>query len=484
VVLIGLGSGVLYAITYLLQRSISLHDVSGSLRTDTDHAAIGLLWLIGLYGATTIATFWLYGRLIALCARGGMRDTAARTLAFAFPLVFNIALAIGRPYFSIDVLSYLAQGYQATAGQNPYVHPVKEIINTGFGADLARLGWRPVHGLSPYGPLWTWLEMAVAGLTPDIATQIAMIKVLVIVASLGSAGLVWLILGRVRPGAQMLGTMLYLWNPVVIVEFAGEGHNDSLMIGFLLLSLLWFIRARSGAGLVALGLGAIVKAAAPIVLPAQVVYSWRTRPDRRRLVFELLLGAIVGVGVAALLYAPLWVGKATLAGLRAHSRPSVLASTPGVLFWYLTRSHSEDASARLISLAMGGAFVSYVAIVSLRVTDAKSLVRAGGGIAVAYLVLAPGYWAWYAALPVALLALSPDHTFRWLIVAVSLCSRLAAPIDILRVNGVMGWETEVLSATIVGVWAPVFVFLLRQSWRARLEWRGRYGRRLETTSQA
>jgi hypothetical protein len=81
-------------------------------------------------------------------------------------------------------------------------------------------------------------------------------------------------------------------------------------------------------------------------------------------------------------------------------------------------------------------------------------------------VLAPGYWPWYAAMPIALLALSPGRAFIWAIAAVSLASRLAAPIDVLRLDGWMDWEREMFVVTIVGIWLPSALLLLNAARRA------------------
>src|ERR671934_246259 len=55
-------------------------------------------------------------------------------------------------------------------------------------------------------------------------------RLVVVAASLGSALLIWKILGDVRPGHQFVGTLAYLWNPLIVVEVATEGHNDSLVV--------------------------------------------------------------------------------------------------------------------------------------------------------------------------------------------------------------------------------------------------------------
>ena len=85
------------------------------------------------------------------------------------------------------------------------------------------------------------------------------------------------------------------------------------------------------------------------------------------------------------------------------------ASTPGVLYAYLTRSFSGDAAARLVAFPMAGVFLAYVAAAAMKIRDAETLVQACGRVALIYLVVAPGYWPWYAATPVALLAIRPTR---------------------------------------------------------------------------
>src|SRR5262249_27223476 len=139
------------------------------------------------------------------------------------------ALVATTPQLSIDVLSYVAQGHQAATGGSPYAEASRSLDGMPFGRELSRFGWIPVHGLSPYGPAWTAFEMLTNRLGASVRAQMLLIKVVVVLFSFGCAWLVWSILGGVAPRAQLAGTILYLWNPVVVVEFAGEGHNDAVL---------------------------------------------------------------------------------------------------------------------------------------------------------------------------------------------------------------------------------------------------------------
>ena len=94
-------------------------------------------------------------------------------------------------------------------------------------------------------------------------------------SALGSAWLAWSILGRIRPAFRLAGTVLLLWNPVVLVELSAEGHNDGLMTFFVLLAIFIFggevIRGFSFALLIGIVIGTYssICIATPIVIDFQ-----------------------------------------------------------------------------------------------------------------------------------------------------------------------------------------------------------------------
>jgi alpha-1,6-mannosyltransferase len=458
VIVVGLITSALYGVVCAAQHLIAFGPLS--------------LWPVALYVAATLATFALYARIIGAAARGALAEPRARAAALVFPVLINVALISVPPSLSIDVFSYVGHGYQGMVGENPYAQPLRELQATRFGAELEDRGWLAVHGVSPYGPIWTWFEIAVGRAFGDVTVRVRVIKATITGFSLLCAFLVWRILGRISPGDQLKGTLLYLWNPVVMMELAGEGHNEAVVIAAVLLSLGLCLSQRVGASVVAMGLGVLVKIPAAITAAPQLAF-WLRNVGNRRLLRGLALGGSAVAALAVLSYAPLWIGAATLDGVRAHGRPSVLASTPGVLYWHLTRSHSEAASAWVVALLTTGVLVSYVVFTSVKAIDARSTLRACGRIAVVYLMLAPGYWPWYATLPVALMALSPDRTFTYAIIVVSVASRLAAPLERLRINGLMDWNASVITTTVIGLWAPAILLAAGAAWIA---WRAGHPR--------
>ncbi|MDZ4877571.1 MAG: hypothetical protein CLLPBCKN_007006 [Chroococcidiopsis cubana SAG 39.79] len=475
VLLIGITSSILYLLIYFAQRAIYLNGLPEEIRGiplqegGTPLNNTRLLWESAGYYGGTIALFTLYFWLLRLCRCGQLRSGAARTLALLFPLLFNLGLLFGRPYISIDVFSYMAHGYLAiTPGNNPYVDAAREVIESPFGRQLVPWGWWPVHGISPYGPLWLQLEAAILRSTQQIPSALLLFKSLVVASSLLCAVLIWCILSRVRPQDRLLGTLVYLWNPMIVIEFAAEGHNDALMIVFVLLSLLLAVQARPTASMVALVLSVLTKYLPLIFLPAQVVYFWRTRSPRWNwtgLVLRLLLGLIVGLGLAILLYQPFWVGVETFRGVQAASQAQFAASTRMLLSGYLQYLHPQAEAAQLATQILRGIFSIYLLIASLEVRDRQSLLKTFANIALVYLLVAsPEYWPWYASTPLALMALSPHGTFYWMLFVLTFCSRLVAPLELMMTNGFMTKEVKEWNSALVALALPLLIFLVLSTW--------------------
>lgn len=464
VALIGLSSGVLYLVVYLAQRGMFFNGRGEAPVDDTR-----LLFEAGGYYGATVLLFALYVWVLLLCRRGLLRDNRTRMLALVFPVLFNLGLLFGYPHQSIDALTYVAHGYIGNLPDaNPYTTAAASVENTNFGRELASFGWLPVHGPSPYGPLWTHLEVLAFRISGSVAVTLLTIKALVVAASLGSALLIWKILGRIRPEDQLLGTLVFLWNPVIVMEFAAEGHNDALMILCVLLSLLLTVFARPALSIAALMLGVLVKYLPLMLLPAQAIYLWRTGEDRSRLALRLCFGFLIGFVLTVLLYGSFWVGPSTLEAVRFQGQPAISPSPSGWLYSYLLRAFPPDEAARFALLILGVLFVEFVLVVSWRARGPEGLLRACASIALVYvLVASTEYWSWYASFPLALLALAPRGIFLFAAVVISVGSRLVAPVSVLFTKGVVSGETAVIAKMTFGVTIPLAVTLILCLWNWR-----------------
>ena len=255
-----------------------------------------------------------------------------------------------------------------------------------------------------YGPLWTQLETTIVHVLNGVRTQLFAFKLVAVASSLGSAVFIWMILGRVRPELRLLGTVAYLCNPMILVELAGDGHNE---------------------------LG-----------------PWRRIRCRHR-------RAVVGCPLRSA------VGRSrNVEGPVLSGRPGNTGSTQTVLIEVLSRLLPVRAAEPLVYGLLVAGFAAYLWR-SSSVSDAESLLRSCASVAAAYMLfVSPVYWLWYAVLPVALMALVPTGVFLPLLVAISLGSRLVAPLDVLFDHDVIGRPAFLLVTWVGAIGLPIIVLLV------------------------
>lgn len=457
---IGIVSLALHLVAVSAERAIFLNGLdftaAGIHVVGDPRDLAGLQVDLARYAGAVALLFGLYVWILVLAGRGRLAGRAA-IAALAFPVAFQLMLLPVRPYLSLDLFSYLAHGAQVVLlGSNPYATAAAELASTDYGRELISLGWRPTIPFTPYGPLWTWIEVGVVALTRDVGSGVLLLKAIAVGASLGSAAFIWAILGRVRPSMQLIATLAYLWNPLIVGELAGEGHNDAVMVMLVLASLYAAVRVRPTLTVIALGLSVAAKLLPAILAPPLAVFLLREPHDRASRARGMIAGLAISVGFIALLFAPYWVGAGTFAGVGAVVEAgSAFASTRWAL-GELVGPAADTAVQVLLALA----FVVVTAVVSARVRDATDMLRACAWIALAYVLVATQYyWPWHAALPVALMALSPRGPFLWMIVALALGSRLAAPLDDMFANRFISLNAEATLTYVLGMGLPLLLLL-------------------------
>jgi alpha-1,6-mannosyltransferase len=403
-----------------------------------------------LYYAATIALLACYAGLVR---RVGLAPTRQMwRLLILVPFAIQLAWLLSLPVLAIDAYSYLVDAAHAHSGLNPYQHAVREAGGTAFGNELVAYRWRPTHGISPYGPVWMNIIRAIGPLTGNIPLAILAVKAVAFGAVAFAA---WLIYRSAPDPLRARAFTTFWWNPAVIIEGAGEGHNDAVMIAAVVLSL-WCLRKHAPiAAAGALTLAVLTKWIPIFFAPAYLTYVWHQRMITPR---TIVVGGALIVAIVAVAYWPLWIGMATFAGIGNVGGPRFVASTTGALIDVLPDkrivAQMVRASAALVALAV-------VVRAALTGHSHALLVRACALVSVVYVLLAsPLYWAWYILLPIALLALAGDVA---LVFALTAGSRFVAPLDLIRLTGAIRWSTEVWLTTVIALWIPL-AFLV---WRTR-----------------
>jgi len=260
----------------------------------------------------------LYAGYALLLAAGlrGARLAPRPILVFVSGAALAAAL-FQPPLLSSDVYANVSHGRTFVLyGHNPYLwHPSGLAAAHDPVARFLAWDWPTI-----YGPLWTWIEIAVAAvLRPaGVWTQVLGHKLL-----LAGALVVFALTGRrlaarLSPGREDLTFLAIGLNPTLLLEGPGTGHNDLIFLGLLMVGALCYFEKKYALALVCLALSVGVKPITLALLPWVLLDYSRGRPWRQALAASLAASALV-LGVLALSFGPLWAGPATLDAMRQRA---------------------------------------------------------------------------------------------------------------------------------------------------------------------
>lgn len=300
------------------------------------------------------------------------------------------------PATAADVFGYVAQGREvAIYHVNPFLIPPDQVPDNPIVPYLAFPG-EP----SQYGPVWALVEGAVAlAGRGSLTSEVLLYKALAAVAQLASAGCVLAIarrLGGTEAQARG-GCYLFAWNPLLLWEMVGNGHNDGVMM-LAGLGAIWLLVTRrwGAAALVLVALGTLVKL--PLAVMGPVLAILVGRQSRR----SLLVGVLGSLALAVMAYLPFWQGPETVTaldrgGLLTASLADVLDR---VLFPFL--GDAASAVAQAVSYSLFGLAYLLCLVAAWRSRTIEQGVRACYQAMLAFLLLGITWFqAWYViwALP-------------------------------------------------------------------------------------
>ncbi len=140
-------------------------------------------------------------------------------------------------------------------------------------------------------------------------------KGLALLSHLTNCVLIWAILSKLAPARRLGGTLLYAWNPLALIELAGNGHNEGVLICLLLLTIWLYILQKGGwydfLEIVLLGLAISVNFIALLFAPLCIWYSVRSKQRIVHAVWGFCWRALLALSVMFILYLPFWHGSST-----------------------------------------------------------------------------------------------------------------------------------------------------------------------------
>ena len=322
---------------------------------------------------------------------------------------------------------------------NPYYTPLSAFPQDSF---FYLDDWR--GEVAAYGPLWLLvcaLSTLVSG--SSILQYIFFFRILGLLAHLLNIRLVTTILRETKrsPRLVVLGTLLYAWNPLVLLESCLGGHNDIVLVSCMLVGVLLSVRAEQHAftqaryylpPIVAFTCAALIKfTAAPMLLFYLILVARRIfrhghlQEMQTRTSFKYtwlaMLQVVVGAGVVSCLlaivsYIPLWwghslrdIGKSLGAPPSSHSAyGSILLALQKVSLYEknaFLAFLSLHSTWNVINVIVVGVFFCLGGIWIYRTPTTLTLVQATLALLGGLLIVTPWFFPWYVLWLVGLAAL-------------------------------------------------------------------------------
>jgi len=342
-------------------------------------AYIPLPSLRGSYVTSFLAYFLIAAAAYVLAVTRLDRDRLPLTAIWVFAILFRLILLVTDPTLSDDVFRYIWDGHLLNQGINPFSLPVNSSLLDQYDTLLRGLvnhDWMA----SPYLPVSQFFYALVNRVAPQ---SILAFQVGAVIFDLSTGWLVFDILRML--GLSRNKALIYLWNPLVIVEFAHGAHIDALMI-FLMMAAFWFlVRYKPGqpGGEWECYLSAFALAGSTLTkpIPALLVPLFVRRWGWRRLVvyFTLLLSlsALFAAGAGWGLTGPL-DGRGLFGALRIYS--TYWNYNSGIYHWLEVLIMGYQAAGGTSGEMVGDTPVLFAKLLTIVLT--------------ALISLASGAWAW------------------------------------------------------------------------------------------
>lgn len=304
------------------------------------------------------------------------RDRGLFKLILLLALLARVIMFFGPGetfWLSDDVYRYIWDGKIATAGINPYEYPpnAPELVQFQDDDIYPKINHRRLSTIYPPVAQSLFATAYVVGQGNPVGFKIiaALFELLTLLSLI-----VWL----KQMGVKRSNLLLYLFSPLVLIEFYQSTHIDICGLPFLVAAMISLGQKRYGWAGMLLALSALVKFNALLLVP--VLFFHIKGEDRRR-----FAGAFALTVVAC--YAPylFWGSGAVLGSLGTYLGDWQFN---GSVFYVLEYGLEIPGSRYLVA----GLFVGWLAYLIVKKMDIyEKMFRSLAG----YLVLTPVFFPWY-----------------------------------------------------------------------------------------
>jgi hypothetical protein len=379
-----------------------------------DHRWFAPAYIVGIL--LLYYLFWQAMQGVQNLSRFTLHTSHFKIIVLAFGLLFGFTLVWLYPITANDLFRCVLRGrVWAVHGVSPMLSPPNDFPDDPYIAFAGEFG----HWVSGYGPLWEILVQVPMRLgATDMVPGAASLKLVVLLSFLICAILIgWFatppqspISNPQSPPSSLAALTFFAWNPLILMQGPGNGHNDMVFMALMVLGIILWQRKLWWGAAVALTLAALAKATALLMIPLFGVLLLRNEPTWRQRISRGLSAALTGLVLAYLLYSALGPISEAIKGVSAMLTTRRGYAIASFLRVVLREIIPRDVAETLPRTTGRNIFLCYYAWLMVQLWRNKlNLVTAGFLVYFGQLMLGRTFRLWYPIwlVPLAALYLTP-----------------------------------------------------------------------------
>ena len=219
---------------------------------------------------------------------------------FIFVVIVSFIFMMILPYLSSDIFYYMGDGWLlAKHRENPYYTSVADLQDKGINDEiLNNTGyWKATTSI--YGPLWNIIGPALTSLSfGNVTACLFIFKIASLLVHIFNCYLIY----KITKSNKYI--LLYGLNPLILLEFLGNVHNDIYLLLFILLAL-YFLKRKKNIYLcmLFLALSISIKYSTALIVPFILIYCFKDKTIPKRILYCTISGLSI-VACVVLLYMP------------------------------------------------------------------------------------------------------------------------------------------------------------------------------------
>jgi len=224
----------------------------------------------------------------------------SRKQILIFIIIISFLFMLILPYLSDDIYYYIGDSWiSAEYNENPYYTSVQDLKNKGINDEILRNTGYWSATTTIYGPVWNGIAKFLVSLSFGSLT--AALFIFKIASYLIHILNCYIIYKLTKSNKYIL---LYGLNPLVLMEFLSNVHNDIYLILFILLALYYMIRKKNIVlTIIFLALSICIKYSTILLVPFILIYLFKDKSIGKRILYSFISGLSI-VALVVVLYVP------------------------------------------------------------------------------------------------------------------------------------------------------------------------------------